>query len=151
MTIRFLGNTEAKLDAKARVFVPASFRKQLLSTGQSELIIRKDIFQNCLVLYPILVWEEEVANLRSRLNRWNPRQQQTFRQFVVDAERVEMDANGRILIPKRCQEMIGIENEIRFIGVDNTIEIWTKEGLNEVLLTVEDFGDEIQRLMSDGI
>ena len=149
--IQFLGNIEAKLDAKARVFVPASFRKILQPLGQNELILRKDIFQNCLVLYPSVVWEEEVALLRSRLNRWDKQQQQLFRQFVVDAEHLEMDANGRILIPKRCQQMIGIESEIRFLGVDNTIEIWTKDGLDETLVSSENFGTEIQRLMNDEV
>lgn len=149
--INFLGNIEAKLDTKARVFVPASFRKILQTSGENELILRKDLFQDCLVLYPLSVWEEEVAQLRSRLSRWDKIQQQLFRQFVVDAERLEMDANGRILIPKRCQQMIGIETEIRFLGVDNTIEIWTKEGLEKTLMPSEEFGTEIQRLMNGGV
>ena len=149
--IQFLGNIEAKLDVKSRVFIPAPFRKILLSSGQNELVIRKDVFQSCLTVYPQSVWEEEVAKLRSRLNRWDKVQQQLFRQFVVDAERVELDANGRILIPKRCQQMIGIESEIRFLGVDNTIEIWTKEGLDDTLMPSDDFGLELQRLMNDGI
>jgi MraZ protein len=150
--MRFLGNIEARMDAKARVFVPASFRKILQSAGQNELILRKDIFQNCLVLYPLSVWEEELGRLRSRLNRWDKAQQQLFRRFVVDAERLEMDAGGRILIPRRCQQMIGIESEIRFLGVDNTIEIWTKDGLDKALtLSDDDFGSEMQRLMNDGV
>ncbi|GAB6010712.1 division/cell wall cluster transcriptional repressor MraZ [Viscerimonas tarda] len=149
--IRFLGNIEAKLDAKSRVFVPASFRKILQSSGQNELILRKDIFQNCLALYPLVVWEEEVACLRSRLNRWDKNQQQLFRQFVVEVEHLEMDASGRILIPKRCQLMIGIESEIRFLGVDNTIEIWTKDGLDNTLIPSDDFGAKIQELMNNGL
>jgi MraZ protein len=151
--IRFLGNMEARLDAKARVFVPATFRKILQSSGQSELILRKDIFQNCLVLYPLVVWEEELARLRSRLNRWDKDQQHLFRRFVMDAERLEMDANGRILIPQRCRQLTGIESEICFLGVDNTIEIWTKEGLEQAVSssTEDGFGAEIQHLMSDSL
>lgn len=49
--LQFLGNIEAKIDAKARIFVPAAFRKILQSADQNTLILRKDIFQNCLVLY----------------------------------------------------------------------------------------------------
>jgi MraZ protein len=141
---------EAKLDAKARVFVPATFRKILQSSGQNELILRKDIFQNCLVLYPLVVWEEELTCLRSRLNRWEKEQQQLFRRFVIDAEHLEMDASGRILIPQRSRQLIGIESEIRFLGVDNTMEIWTKEGLEQSVSAVaeDDFGAEIQRLMT---
>lgn len=147
--IQFLGNIEAKIDTKARVFVPASFRKILQSSAQNALILRKDIFQDCLVLYPLQVWEEELANLRSRLNRWDKSQQALFRQFVVDAERVEMDANGRILIPKRYCQMVGITADVIFLGVDNTIEIWTKETLNSTLIAADSFSKQIESLMNN--
>lgn len=149
--IRFLGNIEAKMDAKARVFVPAAFRKILQSSAQEVLILRKDIFQDCLVLYPEYVWEEAVAELRARLNRWDKAQQSLFRQFVVDAERLEMDANGRILIPRRYCQMVGINSEVRFLGVDNTIEIWAKDALGKTLLPADDFGSSIEALMSNNL
>lgn len=149
--LQFLGNVEAKIDAKARVFVPASFRRQLQTSGQNELVLRKDIFQNCLVLYPILVWVEEVAKLRARLSRWDKQQQQVFRQFVLDVERLEMDANGRILLSKRYQQMVGIDGDVRFLGVDNTIEVWAKGQLEDTLMDSSDFGQEIQRLMNESL
>lgn len=146
--MQFLGSIDAKIDAKMRVFVPANFRKVLQAEAQSVLILRKDIFQDCLVLYPIEVWDGEVQRLRQRLSRWDKSQQQLFRQFVVDAERLEIDASGRILIPRRYLQMIGVVSEIQFLGVDNTIEIWGKNQLSETLVTPEDFGVEIQRIMS---
>lgn len=145
----FLGNIEAKMDAKARIFVPAAFRKILQSSSQSVLILRKDIFQDCLVLYPVNVWEEELTKLRTRLSRWDKAQQQLFRQFIVDAERLEMDASGRILIPKRYLQMLKISSEIIFLGVDNTIELWTKEALDKSLISTEDFSNQIQELMNN--
>lgn len=148
--MQFLGSIEAKIDAKMRVFVPAGFRKVLQASVQSVLVLRKDIFQNCLVLYPVDVWEAEIQRLRLRLSRWDKHQQQLFRQFVVDAERLELDGSGRILIPKRYQQMVGIESEIQFLGVDNTIEIWGKNQLVETLVAPEDFGAEIQRIMNEG-
>lgn len=147
--LQFLGNIEAKIDAKARLFVPASFRKILQSSDQNTLILRKDLFQNCLILYPLVVWEEEVAKLRSRLNRWDMEQQALFRQFVVDAERLEMDTNGRILIPKRYCQMVGIITDVRFLGVDNTIEIWTNDALDKTLIPAEEFSARIQALMNN--
>lgn len=146
--MRFLGSIDAKIDAKMRVFVPASFRKVLQGAAQSVLILRKDIFQNCLVLYPEDVWNAEVQTLRDRLSRWDKDHQQLFRQFVVDAERLEMDANGRILIPKRYLQMVGIDSEIQFLGVDNTIEVWRKNQLGETLIDSADFGAKIQQVMS---
>lgn len=147
--LRFLGNTEAKLDAKGRVFIPAAFRKLLQQSGNTDLILRKDIFQNCLVLYPTEVWNDEVSKLRSRLNRWGKQEQHIFRQFLIDAERLEMDASGRILIPKRYQELVNIDSEVRFLGVDNTIEIWSRGELELTILPAEDFGIELERLMNN--
>jgi MraZ protein len=145
--LQFLGNIEAKADAKGRIFVPATFRKRLLGEGEEFLVLRKDIFQECLVLYPGSVWEKEIETLRGRLNKWNKEQQQIFRQFVLDAERLEMDANGRVLIPKRYLQMVSIESDVRFLGVDETIEIWAKEKLEKPLVDPDEFSSKLQQLM----
>ncbi|MDD2298708.1 MAG: division/cell wall cluster transcriptional repressor MraZ [Fermentimonas sp.] len=145
--LQFLGNIEAKADAKGRMFIPAGFRKRLLSEGESFLVLRKDIFQNCLVLYPGSVWENEINELRNKLSKWDREQQQIFRQFVLDAERLEMDANGRVLIPKRYLQMVSVETDVRFLGVDNTIEIWAKEELEKPLVEPDEFSSKLEELM----
>lgn len=122
--MRFLGNIEAKIDAKGRVFLPAAFRKVLQQNGVEMLVLRKDIHEESLVLYPEPVWNEQMDSLRQRLNRWNRQHQQIFRQFVSEAEQVALDGNGRFLISRRFMEMAGIEQVVRFIGVGDTIEIW---------------------------
>ncbi len=142
-----MGNIEARADAKGRIFVPAIFRKRLQSEGEEYLVLRKDIFQDCLVLYPGSVWKKEVEILRNRLNRWNREQQQLFRQFVLDAERLEMDANGRVLIPKRYLRMASIDTDVRFLGVDETIELWAKERLERPLVEPDEFMSKLQQLM----
>lgn len=144
---QFLGNFEAKADAKGRIFVPAAFRKLLQLQGEDWLVLRKDIFQDCLVLYPGSVWEEEIEVLRSKLNKWNRVEQQVFRQFVLDAERIEMDGSGRILVSRRYLELAQIDAHVRFLGVDNTIEVWAKDKLDRPLMEPEVFADEIQKLM----
>ena len=50
--MRFLGNIEAKVDEKGRVFLPSAFRKVLDTAAEDGLVLRKDVFQPCLVLYP---------------------------------------------------------------------------------------------------
>ena len=70
--------------------------------------MRKDVFQDCLTLYPESVWNEELNELRSRLNKWNSKHQLIFRQFVSDVEVVTPDSNGRILIPKRYLQICSI-------------------------------------------
>ena len=147
--MRFIGNIEAKSDSKGRVFLPACFRRALQQAGNSKLMMRKDIFQECLVLYPEESWNTQLDALRSRLDRWNARHQMIFRQFVADVEEINIDSNGRILIPKRYMKMAGIEQEVRFIGMDDTIEIWAKEKLEQPFMDAATFGAEIEKIMTE--
>lgn len=145
--MRFLGNSEAKTDAKGRVFLPAVFRKQLQTAFEECLILRKDTYQDCLVLYPESIWNEQMNELRSRLNRWNSKHQMIFRQFVSDVEIINLDSNGRFLIPKRYLKIANIQQEVRFIGMDDTIEIWSKEIANKPFLAPDIFGKELEEIM----
>ena len=147
--MRFLGNIEAKTDAKGRVFLPSAFRTQLQSATEGCFIMRKDTYQNCLVLYPENVWNEQMNELRARLNRWNAKHQMLFRQFVADVEIVTLDGNGRFLIPKRYLKLANIDQEVRFIGMDDTIEIWAKEALEQPFLDIEIFGKELEEIMGN--
>lgn len=147
--MRFLGNIEAKADAKGRVFVPAQFRRQLQADAEQKLIMRKDVFQDCLVLYPEEVWNEELTELRQHLNKWNANHQLIFRQFVSDVEIITMDGNGRILIPRRYQQITGIQSDVRFIGVDNKIEIWARERTERPFMEPEAFGKALEEIMND--
>lgn len=146
--LQFVGNMEAKLDAKNRVFLPATFRKALFAESQNTLILRKDIYQKCIILYPQDVWNQEISSIKQKLNKWDKHQSQLLRQFTVDAEMVDIDSNGRILIPKRFIELVSLEAEVSFVGVDNTIEIWSKEELKKNLLPGDDFGSMLGTLMN---
>lgn len=145
--IRFLGNIEAKTDAKGRVFIPAAFRKQLQAVSEERLVLRKDVYQDCLVLYPESVWFATQDQIRSKLNKWNAKEQMIFRQFVSEAEVMVPDGNGRILLPKRYLQMAGIRNDVRFIGMDNTIEIWAKERAGHPFMTPEEFSLTLEKLL----
>jgi MraZ protein len=147
--VRFLGNIEAKTDTKGRVFMPASFRKVLQTENVDHIILRKDIHEPCLVLYPENVWNEQMDTIRARLNRWNRKQQAIFRQFVSDVEPLTLDASGRFLIPRRFQEMAGITQSVRFIGVGDTIEIWASNYDSKPFMDVEVFGEALEELMNN--
>ena len=145
--MRFLGNIEAKMDAKGRAFLPATFRKVLQAGGEERLILRKDVFQPCLVLYPESVWNEQMDLMRSKLNRWNKQHQEVFRKFVSEVEVLTLDGNGRFLVPKRYQRMAEIELDIRFIGMGDTIEMWSTQKAEKEQMSVEDFGQALEELM----
>ena len=114
--MRLIGNIEAKIDAKGRAFLPSVFRKVLQTSGEENLVLRKDVFEDCLVLYPESIWNEQTDLLRSRLNRYNAQHQRLWRQFVSEVELLTLDGNGRFLLPKRYLQMASIQQSIRFIG-----------------------------------
>ncbi len=145
--MRFLGNIEAKTDTKGRAFLPAAFRKVLQMNSEERLVLRKDVFQPCLVLYPESVWNEQMDQMRARLNRWNRQHQQVFRQFVSEVELLTLDGNGRFLIPKRYQRMAEIEQDIKFVGMGDTIEIWSNKKAEEQQMKPDDFEVALEELV----
>lgn len=147
--MRFIGNIEAKTDSKGRVFLPACFRRILQAGGCDKVMLRKDVYQDCLVIYPEESWNEQLNLLRSRLDKWNAKHQMIFRQFVADVEELNIDSNGRILLPKRYMNMACINQEVRFIGMDDTIEIWAKEKVEKPFMTPEEFGEELEKIMTN--
>jgi MraZ protein len=86
--------------------------------------------------------------LKSQLRPWKQTHQQIFRQFVSEAEVVSLDGNGRFLISKRLMKVAEIEQDLQFIGMDNTIEIWAPEKLKETLKSEEEFGIEFENIMN---
>jgi MraZ protein len=145
--MRFIGTIDAKVDEKGRAFLPALFRRQLNGAEGERLILRKDIFENCLVIYPEKVWSNRLDELHERLSVWNKAEQQLFRQFVADVEWLSLDGNGRFLIPKRYLKMAGISQTITFIGMDSTIEVWSKETKEKAEQELPDLGKDLEKIM----
>ncbi len=146
--MRFTGNIDAKTDEKGRVFVPAVFRKLLQQANLDALILRKDIFQQCLVLYPESVWNEMVDAITERTNPFDSKGRAALRGFVAGAEKIAIDGNGRILIPRRYLEAADIQGEVRFIGMDNAIEIWNRQKADNIIDS-DSLADTIEGLMND--
>ncbi len=145
--MRFIGDYTAKTDAKGRVFLPAPLRRTLESAGEVRLVLRNDLFQHCLVLYPESEWNAELDDLKSRLNRYNSKHQMMLRKFAAAAELVELDSNGRFLICKRKLEFAGIKADVRFLAVDERIEVWDKEALDKVMAEGDGLGQEMEDLL----
>jgi len=146
--MRFLGNIEAKTDAKGRIFLPATFRKVLQVAGEEVLVMRKDVHQRCLVLYPESTWNRRMDALLEKVNEWDDVGQQVLRQYVSEAEVLTLDGNGRFLIPKRYLKMADIEQGVRFIGINDAIEIWAVEKTQQPFLPQEEFAEKLKTIMS---
>ena len=147
--MRFIGNIEAKTDSKGRVFLPAGFRRTLQAGGCDKVMLRKDVYQDCLVIYPEESWNAQLNLLRSKLDTWNAKHQMLFRQFVADVEEINIDSSGRILLPKRYLAMTAIKQEVCFIGMDDCIEIWAKEKRERPFMDAEEFSRELEKIMTE--
>lgn len=146
--IRFIGDYTAKTDAKGRVFLPAAFRKILEAVGAMTLVVREDVSQPCLVLYPEAVWTAQMDTLKQRLNPLVPQQAMVLRRFSLGAEAIELDSNGRMLLSKRKLEYTGIKSDVRFLGVDDRIEIWDKDTLERISASDDSLADELASIFA---
>ena len=146
--MRFLGNIEAKTDAKGRVFLPATFRKQLQAAGEEQLVLRTDVHGKCLVLYPESAWNRRLDEISAKVSEWDEEEQMVLREFMAQAEVLTLDGNGRFLISRRLQQAAGIDQSVRFIGMNDTIEIWAAEKTEQPFLPQAEFAARLKTIMN---
>ena len=132
----FIGKYEAKADVKGRVFIPSVYRKVLPEANRERLVMRRDTDNDCLILYSESVWNAKVEQLKSVLDEWNPDDQLLLMQFVSEAEWIDIDSQGRILVSKRHLQEIGIEgSDMLFVGMIDRIALWGKSNYEKAGLS----------------
>jgi len=144
--ITFIGDYSCKLDDKGRVLLPAAFIKQMASSMQERFVLKKDIFESCLVLYPMNEWERQNEILRQNTNPYNREHNKFLRGFYKGTAEVTLDASNRLLIPKRMLDEIGAGREIVLAGQLGKIEIWKADAYDKV-----EGGDESFALLAEKI
>ena len=145
----FIGDYTGKMDNKCRVVVPASFRKQMMAAGLSVFVLRRSVFEKCIDMYPIDEWERMLAGIRAKLNLFNAKHVAFMREFCRGTLEVEMDANGRILLPRRLLDEVGIDKEMIFAGQDKMIQLWDVEGYDRVAVTSEELSDLAEEIFEN--
>jgi len=141
-TIMFIGEYIHAIDNKNRIIVPSKFRDEL----GSKFIITKGL-DGCIYAYTYNEWkllEEKLV----KLPLTNKNSRAFVRFFFSGANEIELDRQGRALIPQSVLEYAGIDKEVVSIGVSNRIEIWSKEKWEEYNNSNINF-DEIAEQMSD--
>lgn len=145
----FVGNIEARLDEKGRIFIPAAYRKILAEFGSKCIVMRRDTDNECLMFYPEGVWNEKVEQLRATLNEWDPEDQLILMQFMADAEYLEMDGQGRILLQKKNLETIGAQQDVLFVGILNRFALWAPETFANKRLSQSELAARLRAKMSN--
>jgi MraZ protein len=148
--ISFIGEHSCKLDAKGRILLPSAFKKQMAGDDQDRFVVKKDIFENCLVLYPMKEWQRQSSLIRKKTNPYNREHNAFLRKFFMGMADVVLDSNNRLLIPKRLLDEIRAGKELVLAGQLGKIEIWTIEAYKAIDMKEQDFADMAEKIM-DGL
>ena len=143
----FVGNIDGRLDEKGRIFVPAIYRRILADSASKRIVMRRDTDNECLMFYPEEVWNEKVEQLRQALDEWDPEDQLILMQFMADAEYMEMDGQGRILLQKKNLETIGAQQDVLFVGMLNRFALWAPEKFVEKRLSQTELAARLRAKM----
>jgi MraZ protein len=143
----FIGDYTCKVDIKGRIILPMAFKKQMPSDAQDHFVVRKDIFENCLVLYSIEDWNRQLDKIRKRINPYNREHNMFLRNFFKGTAELSLDNNNRLLVPKRLMDLIGAERDVVLAGQDGRIEIWAEKGYDKIEMVGGDFANLAEKLM----
>jgi MraZ protein len=144
-----VGTYECKVDAKGRVMLPSPLKKQLASSLQDGFVLKRSVFQPCLELYPMAEWNVMMQKVNG-LNRFVKKNNDFIRRFTAGVKVVEIDALGRMLIPKDLVGFASIVKDVVFSSAVTIVEIWDKD-LYEKSISGEDldFADLAEEVMGN--
>lgn len=138
----FVGEYISKLDNKSRVIFPSQLKRQVPEDEQAAaFVLKRDIYEKCLVLYPSSEWNRQTGMLKKRLNPFNRKHAEFLREFYRGTAEVYLDASGRFLIPKVLLDYIGGEKELVFAGQEGKVEIWSKDVYEQKSMSNDNFAD----------
>ena len=146
----FIGDYGCKVDAKGRIILPMAFKKQMPAGAQDHFVVRKDIFDRCLVLYSIEDWNRQLEKIRSRINPYKREHNVFLRNFFKGTAELSLDNNNRLLIPRRLLEIAGISKDAVLAGQDGRIEMWAANLYEKIDMPADDFADLAEKLMGNG-
>ncbi|WP_055446836.1 division/cell wall cluster transcriptional repressor MraZ [Lacinutrix mariniflava] len=142
-----IGTYECKADAKGRLMLPAALKKQLSPVLQNGFVLKRAVFQPCLELYPMAEWEVLMQKV-NKLNRFKKKNNDFIRRFTAGVKIIEVDASGRLLIPKDLTVFASISKNVVVSSAINIVEIWDKDKYEQAIDDAAvDFADLAEEVM----
>jgi MraZ protein len=136
----FTSEYESKIDAKGRLVLPARIKAQLPAMQadapegeRHDLVVRRG-FEQCLILYPMVEFKKVFSKI-SGLNEFNEEYRKLQRNFLSGVVTLELDNNGRFLLPKNMLAYAAIDKEAMLVGMGNKVEIWNPEIYRKYLIS----------------
>lgn len=125
----FRGINSINLDVKGRMAMPARYRVLLKDESQSKVVVTIDTEEKCLLLYPLPVWDVIEAKIEA-LPSFNRITRRIQRLLIGHATELELDNNGRILLPPLLREYATLDKQVMLIGQGKKFEIWDAKTWN---------------------
>jgi MraZ protein len=135
----FIGEYNCKLDVKGRFLLPSAFKKNLSVEGQERFVVRRDIYETCLVLYPWNEWERMNNIIKKKINPYNKEHNKFLRAFFKGTAELVLDNANRLLIPKRLLDEVNIANEAVLAGQFGKIELWSPANYGSSMPSNDEF------------
>ena len=147
--ISFIGTYDCKADAKGRVMLPVALKNQMSPMLNEGFVIKRSVFQPCLELYPMAEWNLLMEKMNKK-NRFKKKNNDFIRRFSAGVKVIEIDATGRMLIPKNLISIASITKEVVLSSAINIVEIWDKGSYEKVIdETADDFASLAEEVMGD--
>ena len=149
--ITFIGDYTCKLDSKGRIALPAAFKRQMQQDLQEGFVLKRDVFDKCLILYPMKEWERQNQLIRSKTNPFNKEHNRFLRMFFSGTAEISPDANNRILLPKRLMDYAEISVEAVLAGQYGKIEIWSPKDYENFTKADDDFAELAEKILGGNL
>jgi MraZ protein len=121
----FRGISSLNLDTKGRLAIPKRYREQLVDVCASELVITADM-DHCLLIYPKPTWLEIEKKLVA-MPTFDPAARNMQRLYIGSAAELEMDGQGRILLPPELRKFAALDKKVALVGQMNKFELWDED------------------------
>lgn len=129
--------------------IPVTLKNQMAPILNEGFVIKRSVFQPCLELYPMSEWNQLMQRM-NRKNRFKKKNNDFIRRFTAGVKPVEIDATGRLLIPRNLMSVAGIDKDVVLSSAINIVEVWDKDNYEKVLEeTAADFADLAEEVMGD--
>ena len=147
--ISLIGTYDCKADVKGRVMLPVALKTQLSPILAGGFVIKRAVFRDCLELYPMAEWQLLMEKMNEK-NRFVKKNNDFIRRFTAGVKVIEVDASGRLLIPRNLMGIAQITNEVVLSAAINIVEIWDKTQYESVLEeTAQDFASLAEEVMGN--
>ncbi len=129
--VRFSARYNALIDDKGRVVLPAAFKKAMGDLAEEPLVVEKDIYKECLNIFPEKYWNQRLDAIEKQLNQFDEEDDDLLADLYENYTTVTLAPNGRINIPSDFLDHAGIRRDVVLVGKGKSIRMWDEEKYNE--------------------